>query len=59
NEPAKALEWHLENDMWIKFRLSGTEPKFKIYYEIYGDSKEICNQILKTFKEEFEFLLRS
>ncbi|MDE5545650.1 MAG: phospho-sugar mutase [Malacoplasma sp.] len=59
NEPAKALEWHLEDDMWIKFRLSGTEPKFKIYYEIYGASKEICNQILKTFKEEFEFLLRS
>ncbi|BAC43899.1 phospho-sugar mutase [Malacoplasma penetrans] len=59
NEPAQALEWYLENDMWVKFRLSGTEPKFKIYYEIYGETKEICDQILKALKDEFEYMLRS
>lgn len=59
NEPAQALEWYLENDMWVKFRLSGTEPKFKIYYEIYAETKEICDQILKALKDEFEYMLRS
>lgn len=59
NEPAQALEWYLDNDIWIKFRLSGTEPKFKIYYEIYAEDKESCERLLKAFKDEFEYMLRS
>ncbi|MCF0217570.1 MAG: phospho-sugar mutase [Malacoplasma sp.] len=59
NEDAKALEWHLQNDMWIKFRLSGTEPKFKIYFEIYGNSLEDCDAWLTALKNEFEILMHS
>lgn len=32
NKDADAVEWLLDKDSWIKFRISGTEPKFKIYF---------------------------
>lgn len=35
NEAGSCIEWKLNNDNWIKFRISGTEPKFKIYYNLY------------------------
>lgn len=34
------LDWILCDDNWIRFRLSGTEPKFKIYYNLYGTSEQ-------------------
>ena len=40
NKTGNCLEWLLSNDSWIKFRMSGTEPKFKIYYELNGDNLE-------------------
>jgi phosphomannomutase len=33
---ADSVEWNLGEGSWIKFRKSGTEPKFKIYYNLYG-----------------------
>ncbi len=53
--------WTLNNDSWIKFRISGTEPKFKVYIcfnnEMSGQLKaaavmnisKIERQILKGF----------
>ncbi|GAA5414773.1 phospho-sugar mutase [Ureaplasma ceti] len=38
NEAGSCLEYHFENDSWVKFRLSGTEPKFKIYTNLYDDN---------------------
>ena len=35
NKIGDCLEWQLENNCWIKFRKSGTEPKMKVYYEFY------------------------
>lgn len=35
NENGSCLEWILDDQSWIKFRISGTEPKFKIYYNLY------------------------
>jgi len=32
NPEADAIEWLLDKNSWIKFRISGTEPKFKIYF---------------------------
>lgn len=32
NPDADAVEWILDKNSWIKFRISGTEPKFKIYF---------------------------
>lgn len=40
NEEGECIEWILENDSWIKFRISGTEPKFKIYLNLYFDSSK-------------------
>lgn len=38
NRLGGCVDWMLENDGWIRFRTSGTEPKFKVYYNLYGDS---------------------
>lgn len=59
NENAQALEWFLEGGSWIKFRLSGTEPKFKMYFDIYGNDKWETDKILDSLKSELEFMLRS
>lgn len=39
NEPGSCIEFDLGNDSWIKFRISGTEPKFKIYFNLYTTTK--------------------
>jgi phosphomannomutase len=38
NDDGNCLEWSLPNHSWIKFRASGTEPKFKAYFCVYGDN---------------------
>ena len=35
NKVGDCLEWWLNGKSWIKFRKSGTEPKMKVYYELY------------------------
>jgi phosphomannomutase len=51
------LEWHLNNKSWIKFRMSGTEPKFKIYYELNGDNLTTLNKQYEKLNNEFNALL--
>lgn len=58
NKEADALEWMLQDGMWIKFRKSGTEPKFKIYYNVYGNSLEEANNRLELLKKEMANLIR-
>lgn len=58
NSNADALEWELGNGMWIKFRMSGTEPKFKIYYNVYGNSLEESNEIYEMLKKYMSELIR-
>lgn len=41
NESGQCLEWILNNNSWIKFRISGTEPKFKIYYNLFFDKQHM------------------
>ena len=38
NKNGGCFDWLLEGGSWIRFRASGTEPKFKIYYNLYGES---------------------
>ncbi len=38
NDEGSCLEIYFKNDSWVKFRLSGTEPKFKIYINLYDDT---------------------
>lgn len=59
NKKADALEWTLDNGMWIKFRMSGTEPKFKVYFNLYGDTLEEANRLLDALKLEIDIILRS
>ena len=62
NEAGSALEYHLNNDSWVKFRLSGTEPKFKIYTNLYDDNHpgainpEISIQLEKESSEIVKFI---
>lgn len=58
NADADALEWHFEDGMWVKFRLSGTEPKFKVYYNFFGDNLEEVQNRLKTFKDFVADIIR-
>jgi phosphomannomutase len=55
NKIGDCLEWHLENDSWIKFRMSGTEPKFKVYYNLNGKNQNILinqyNKLDKIFRQ--------
>lgn len=59
NKKADALEWILEDGMWIKFRMSGTEPKFKVYFDLYGETVEEANRLLDALKLEIDIILRS
>lgn len=58
NSQADALEWQLQEGMWIKFRKSGTEPKFKIYFNIYGSSFEDANNRYNEIKNIMNDLMR-
>ena len=56
NEAGECIEWHLENNSWIKFRTSGTEPKFKMYFNLRnenydGDSAFIIEQLNNEINE--------
>ena len=49
NKVGDCLEWWLDGKSWIKFRKSGTEPKMKVYYELYDKS-------LITLEKEYQLL---
>ena len=59
NVPADAMEYYFENDSWVKFRISGTEPKFKIYTNLYkvNDSKQYDPSISKSLKKESDSIV--
>lgn len=52
NHVNDCLDWILDHDNWLRFRLSGTEPKFKIYYNLYGKNHENINQEIKKIRDE-------
>lgn len=49
NKAGDCLEWWLDGKSWIKFRKSGTEPKMKVYYELY-------DKPLITLEKEYQSL---
>lgn len=49
NKVGDCLEWWLDGKSWIKFRKSGTEPKMKVYYELY-------DKPLITLEKEYQSL---
>lgn len=54
NSDSNSVEWIMDNDCWIKFRLSGTEPKFKIYYNLYNSDKKQLDESVDSFKNYFK-----
>ncbi|MGL4950359.1 MAG: phospho-sugar mutase [Mycoplasma sp.] len=61
NEAGGCIEWKLSGDAWIKFRISGTEPKFKIYYNLFFSpntspfyQEKEYQLVLKTLTEEIK-----
>ncbi len=57
NDLGQCLEWIFENNITIKFRKSGTEPKFKAYLNIYGNSIEDSNKNFNFFKNYIEKII--
>lgn len=47
HDKAKYLEWKLANNSTIKFRLSGTKPKFKVYVELVTEVYEVNDVYMK------------
>ncbi|MGL4647210.1 MAG: phospho-sugar mutase [Mycoplasmoidaceae bacterium] len=59
NFEGDCLEWFFEDDMTIKFRRSGTEPKFKAYLNIYGKTSEEAENNFENFKKDIKKLIES
>ena len=57
NKIGDCLEWDLGNMNWIKFRMSGTEPKFKAYYNFYGKSLEELDSIYTEINQELKKII--
>ncbi|ASJ89428.1 MAG: phosphomannomutase [Candidatus Malacoplasma girerdii] len=53
NDAGDCLEWDLGSNNWIKFRTSGTEPKFKAYYNFYGNSVVELRKIYQDIHNQF------
>lgn len=49
---SKVLYYRLENGAWFCIRPSGTEPKIKIYFSVYGGSAAVADSTLSSLKEE-------
>ena len=53
---ADAIEWILDKHSWIKFRISGTEPKFKVYFclndQMVGQLKAASDHNIKCIEEK-------
>ncbi|MDD2533418.1 MAG: phospho-sugar mutase [Eubacteriales bacterium] len=53
------LLFELDDLNWFCIRPSGTEPKIKIYFGVYGDNQAQCDQDLDTLRGTVEGYLRS
>ena len=53
NKLGDCLEWWLDGKSWVKFRKSGTEPKMKVYYELYGKPLSILNKEYQSLHNFF------
>ncbi|MDR0545594.1 MAG: phospho-sugar mutase [Mycoplasmataceae bacterium] len=57
NKNGNCFEWHLDKWSRIKFRISGTEPKFKIYYNLFGNSQQQLKNTYNDLHSKFKKLL--
>ena len=53
------LEWIFENDNSVRFRRSGTEPKFKAYFSMYGSTLEKAELNFDQFRREIKEIMKT
>jgi phosphoglucomutase len=58
-ETSDVLLYELGGQDWFCFRPSGTEPKIKIYFGIYGKEEQHCNEKLQDLSIRIEQYIRS
>lgn len=58
-EQSDVLLYEMEGQDWFCVRPSGTEPKIKIYFGIYGDDEQECNERLIDVSTHIEQYIRS
>ena len=57
NEVGGCIDWLLDGDSWLRFRISGTEPKFKVYFNLYGDQLIKLKQEAMDIEKELKTIL--
>lgn len=50
---SNVLKFFLEDGSWVAIRPSGTEPKIKYYFSVYGKNKEEAESKAENFSEIF------
>lgn len=58
-EQSDVLLYEMDGQDWFCVRPSGTEPKIKIYFGIYGDDEQECNDRLIDVSTHIEQYIRS
>ncbi len=58
NTQGDCLDWLLEGNNWIRFRASGTEPIFKVYYNLYAKDKFTLNKNLEQVNKVITSILK-
>ena len=59
NDEGDCLEWIFENDNSVRFRRSGTEPKFKAYFNMYGSTLEKAELNFNQFRREIKEIMKT
>ncbi len=54
NEQGQCVELFFEKEITVRLRVSGTEPKYKFYYDVYGETQEDSNKKFDMVKKAIE-----
>lgn len=52
------ISWFMDKDSWIKFRYSGTEPKLKVYFNLFEKKKKNLDKFVQNFKKYMDSLFQ-
>ncbi len=54
NEQGQCVELFFEKEITVRLRVSGTEPKYKFYYDVYGETLEDSKKKFEMVKKAIE-----
>lgn len=55
---SNVLKWIFSDNSWVCVRPSGTEPKFKIYYSVNGESESSVTEKMERLQKAFHQLIQ-